>query len=514
MIFEMPVKPFSPFINVTYLSDCSTMKAPLFVMTTEIRSVTTEGCINGMVLHLPTTELFFEYTMVCRPMLTPLSISYFLSPSYDSSGWLHLTMEGRTRLNLVTRPEPSTLIPIVGRDKTHIDLHNYKILSALDQVIRDLLLEGWGETTEGDWNKWGRWITALRPRSFTNSLCMQLVVDLDELWQCAAKFIQMEELREFHKQLPSEVIGEKMEQTKNHSKKATILYLRNLSEDHTTEALNVDLLFLLKKKTTVPNADDNKHCLYHRNLGHMTETTLRSDQPREQHNLVEESIVVEALSKVNRRCRYKKGIFSRSNSAPCRMAIDGASGHQVLNFLDVYLGYNQIPMYHLDKEKILFITKCVNCCYEIMSFGLKNAGDRIGNNMEANCKCFMDRCGKCQEHDNNIMAPATELHNIIALCSKEVHHDNSGLFHKVGRDGSISYNHLRQVQSFIWKNLICQFGIPDTIITYNGRQFINDKLCKFYKNMSIKHVTSFVEHSQMNGQVEAMKKIIVIELKR
>jgi len=34
----------------------------------------------------------------------------------------------------------------------------------------------------------------------------------------------------------------------------------------------------------------------------------------------------------------------------------------------------------------------------------------------------------------------------------------------------------QQVQTFFWKNIICRFGIPHTIITDNGRQFI-------YKNL-------------------------------
>ena len=37
------------------------------------------------------------------------------------------------------------------------------------------------------------------------------------------------------------------------------------------EALNVDLLTTLKRTNTPPNADQTKHCRYHRNFGHTTE---------------------------------------------------------------------------------------------------------------------------------------------------------------------------------------------------------------------------------------------------
>jgi len=54
--------------------------------------------------------------------------------------------------------------------------------------------------------------------------------------------------------------------------------------------------------------------------------------------------------------------------------VDGASGHNLLSFLDAYSGYNQIPMYGPDRSKTAFITDRANFCYEVMPFSLKNAG--------------------------------------------------------------------------------------------------------------------------------------------
>jgi len=54
--------------------------------------------------------------------------------------------------------------------------------------------------------------------------------------------------------------------------------------------------------------------------------------------------------------------------------VDGAAGHKVLSFLDAYSGYNQIRMNPTDREKTGFITDNANFCYEVMPFGLKNAG--------------------------------------------------------------------------------------------------------------------------------------------
>uniref|UniRef100_A0A2N9FX44 Integrase catalytic domain-containing protein n=1 Tax=Fagus sylvatica TaxID=28930 RepID=A0A2N9FX44_FAGSY len=54
--------------------------------------------------------------------------------------------------------------------------------------------------------------------------------------------------------------------------------------------------------------------------------------------------------------------------------VDSASGHERMSFLDAFKGYHQIPMAHLDQEKMAFITPTGIYCYRVMPFGLKNAG--------------------------------------------------------------------------------------------------------------------------------------------
>ena len=56
--------------------------------------------------------------------------------------------------------------------------------------------------------------------------------------------------------------------------------------------------------------------------------------------------------------------------------------------------------------------------------------------------------------------------------------------------------------------------MPHTIITDNGRQFIDKELAKFYISLGIKHITSSVEHPQTNGQAEAANKVILVELRK
>ena len=54
--------------------------------------------------------------------------------------------------------------------------------------------------------------------------------------------------------------------------------------------------------------------------------------------------------------------------------VDSTTGHELLTFMDAFLGYKQICMNKEDQEKTAFVTSQGLYCYKVMSFGLKNAG--------------------------------------------------------------------------------------------------------------------------------------------
>ena len=53
---------------------------------------------------------------------------------------------------------------------------------------------------------------------------------------------------------------------------------------------------------------------------------------------------------------------------------DASVGHGILSFLDAFSCYHQIPMHSSDAEKTTFITPHELYCYNVIPFGLKNAG--------------------------------------------------------------------------------------------------------------------------------------------
>jgi hypothetical protein len=71
--------------------------------------------------------------------------------------------------------------------------------------------------------------------------------------------------------------------------------------------------------------------------------------------------------------------------------IDSTAGCERLSFLDAYSGYNQIKLKKEDKEKTVFITPYGVFCYQVMPFGLKNAGATYQRMMQ---NCLGSQIGK------------------------------------------------------------------------------------------------------------------------
>ena len=67
---------------------------------------------------------------------------------------------------------------------------------------------------------------------------------------------------------------------------------------------------------------------------------------------------------------------------------------------------------------------------------------------------------------------------------------------------------------FVWKNIICCFGIPNNIVSYHGTQFDCAIFNKFCDNFGILKTFSAPAHPQSNSQVEVVNKTIKQTLKK
>ena len=57
----------------------------------------------------------------------------------------------------------------------------------------------------------------------------------------------------------------------------------------------------------------------------------------------------------------------------------------------------------------------------------------------------------------------------------------------------------KDVTQFIWKNIVCRFGIPQSIMSDNGPQFDSQAYRNFWQELKIKNLYSTPRYSHING---------------
>ncbi|XP_075521492.1 uncharacterized protein LOC142554707 [Primulina tabacum] len=71
----------------------------------------------------------------------------------------------------------------------------------------------------------------------------------------------------------------------------------------------------------------------------------------------------------------------------------------------------------------------------------------------------------------------------------------------------------QEVLKFLWKNIICRFGVPRKLISDNGRQFQGKEITSWCREMKITQSFTSVAYPQANGQTEVVNRIIIQALK-
>uniref|UniRef100_A0A2N9EFP7 Uncharacterized protein n=1 Tax=Fagus sylvatica TaxID=28930 RepID=A0A2N9EFP7_FAGSY len=69
------------------------------------------------------------------------------------------------------------------------------------------------------------------------------------------------------------------------------------------------------------------------------------------------------------------------------------------------------------------------------------------------------------------------------------------------------------IRAFVWKSIICRFGIPRAFISDNGRQFDNSPFREFCEELGIHNHYSSPGHPQANGQVEVTNQSLLKMIK-
>ena len=67
----------------------------------------------------------------------------------------------------------------------------------------------------------------------------------------------------------------------------------------------------------------------------------------------------------------------------------------------------------------------------------------------------------------------------------------------------------KSICTFIWRNIICRYGIPRVLVSDNGKQFDNSAFRNFCLELGIKNHYSSPAHPQVNGQVEVTNRTLL-----
>ena len=67
----------------------------------------------------------------------------------------------------------------------------------------------------------------------------------------------------------------------------------------------------------------------------------------------------------------------------------------------------------------------------------------------------------------------------------------------------------KNIRSFVWRCIICRFGIPRVLVLDNGKRFDNDSFWDFCSQLGIRNHYSSPAHPQANGQVEVTNRSLL-----
>ncbi|XP_055814170.1 uncharacterized protein LOC129883559 [Solanum dulcamara] len=147
--------------------------------------------------------------------------------------------------------------------------------------------------------------------------------------------------------------------------------------------------------------------------------------------------------------------------------------------------------------------------------------------MEHDCCKYVQKCHQCQVHSDLIRVPPHELNamsspwpfvawgmDVIGPIEPSTSNGHRFIlasidyFTKWVEEASYKSVTKKVIVDFVRNNLICRFGIPDSIITDNGANLNSHLMKEICEQFKINHRNSTAYRPQMNGAVQAANKNI------
>ena len=152
--------------------------------------------------------------------------------------------------------------------------------------------------------------------------------------------------------------------------------------------------------------------------------------------------------------------------------------------------------------------------------------------MKSDAVDYIRKCDPCQRMSPILRSPVQDLISISSLWSfaqwgidivgplptapaqKKLLRVATDYFNKWIEADAFASIKDRDVTRFIWKNIVCWFGIPRSIISDNVPQFDNRVYRDFFQELNIRNLYSTPRYPQSNDQAEASKKTLLTALKK
>ena len=152
--------------------------------------------------------------------------------------------------------------------------------------------------------------------------------------------------------------------------------------------------------------------------------------------------------------------------------------------------------------------------------------------MKQDAEGYVKKCDRCQRHAPIPCMPSEILNlvmshwsfmqwgmNIVGLLSAATAQKKfllvaTNYFSKWVEVEAYANIKDKDVSKFVWKNIICRFGISQVIVVDNEPQFDSIAFRTFLSKLKIKNPYSTPCYPQSNGQVEATNKTLISALKK
>ncbi|KAL5702453.1 hypothetical protein ACHQM5_027671 [Ranunculus cassubicifolius] len=149
--------------------------------------------------------------------------------------------------------------------------------------------------------------------------------------------------------------------------------------------------------------------------------------------------------------------------------------------------------------------------------------------MDIDSRLHVKKCDRCQRFGHLIHQPA---HELVTISSPwpfymwgldivgQMHRSTSGhiaatdYFTKWIEAAPLRTITEKDVQRFIYDNIITRFGLPHTLVTDNGQQFCSNNIKDWYASYNIQHNLSTPRYAQSNGQAEITNRTVLNNMKK